>query len=220
MCRVAPAIPAVPAHLVWIVLQAGPARDALSGDVGRDRGGDGRFGDCLFAPSTAAPLDALEEGEDDEQRYDADYDRDGDRDLQVLLVPRLIKIRNQKRQGLVSYPRKKKEQRKEKIRTHNRSFQERPSLTVAALVARPTEATRAADDKLRIKYDALLGIFGVLAGDLAILLGLGTRLLKTKAGADGTTLLGDARAKSVGARKSTVAARLPIGLRLVRGACG
>ena len=79
--RVAPAIPAVPAHLVSVVLQAGPARDALTGHVGHDRGDDGRFGDCWFAPSTAAPFDALEEGEDDEQRYDADYDRNGDRDL-------------------------------------------------------------------------------------------------------------------------------------------
>ncbi len=92
LCRVAPAVPADPADLVSVVLQAGPARDALSGHVGRDRGGDGCFGnDFWFAPSTAAPFDALKEAEDDEQQYNADYDRDGDRDLQVLLVPRLIK---------------------------------------------------------------------------------------------------------------------------------
>ena len=110
--------------------------------------------------------------------------------------------------------------RKEKKRTHDHSVQERPSLTVAVLVARPTEATRAADDKLRIKYDTLRGVFGVLAGYLAGLLGLGTRRRKAEAGADGATLLGVARAKPVGARKSIAAARLPVCLRLIRGACG
>ena len=69
-----------------------PAWDPLPGHVGRDRSGDRRFrnDDFWFAPSTAAPFDAPQEGEDDEERYDADYDRDGDCDLQVLPVPRLI----------------------------------------------------------------------------------------------------------------------------------
>ena len=97
-------------------------------------------------------------------------------------------------------------------------MQERPSLTVAVLVARPTEATWAADDKLRVEHDALLGAPGVLAGDLAILLALGARLLQTEAGADGAALLGDARAKTIGTREAIGAARLPVGLRLVRGA--
>jgi hypothetical protein len=91
-------------------------------------------------------------------------------------------------------------------------------LTTTALVACPTEATWAADDKLRIQHDALLGVLRILAGDLAILLALGARLLQTEAGTDGPALLGDACAKAVGACEAVGTTRLPIRLRLVRGA--
>lgn len=108
--------------------------------------------------------------------------------------------------------------RGEEKRTYEGSLQERPSLTFAVLIARPTKATRAADDKLRIEYDALLGALGILARDLAVLLGLGTRLLQAQAGTDRLALLGDARAEPIGARKPVGAARLSVGLRPVRGA--
>lgn len=62
-----------------VVLQAGPAGDARSGDVRRDRGGHDWLGnDFWFAPSAAASFDTLEEGEEDEQRYNTRYNRDGD----------------------------------------------------------------------------------------------------------------------------------------------
>jgi hypothetical protein len=106
--------------------------------------------------------------------------------------------------------------KKRKKRTHEHSFQERPSLTIAVLVACPTEATWAADDKLRIQHDApLLGVPWTLVGDLSALLTLGAQ---AKAGVEGPALLGDGCAKPVGAREAIGATRLLIRPRLVRGA--
>jgi hypothetical protein len=62
------------------------------------------------------------------------------------------------------------------------------------------------------------GVSWILAGDLAVLLALGARLLQTEAGNGGPALLGDACAKAVGAREAVGATLLSIRLCLVRGA--
>ena len=145
--------------------------------------------------------------EGDEQRYSARYDRHGDWDIEILRVPRLMTKRKRKKNPANQYSHPRKTER----RTNHCSIQERSRLTIAVLAARPTRATRATEDKLK------MGVLEIMTRNLAIFLALGARLLHIKARADGLALLADACAELIGARESVGAARLSIGLLLVRG---